>query len=149
MKLLVLPGFLSSCFVLLATCFITGCDNNVDCMAPPNEISMQIMDGTLTYPADLDTAAHVKVFYQESSQKKYVSDLDRAGDVLVSNILIEESRSANDPELSFELNGRVLTKMRMETYINNAKCNGWATISQVYQNGELVSRSVNGAYLIK
>jgi hypothetical protein len=47
------------------------------------------------------------------------------------------------------LNGRVLATIRMETYINNAKCNGWANISKLYQNGEVVSRSPNWAYLIK
>ncbi|WP_157486784.1 hypothetical protein [Dyadobacter alkalitolerans] len=149
MKLSVLPGILSFYCLLLTTCNITGCDSNVDCMAPPSEISMQIMDGPLTYPADLDTTARIKVFYQQSSQKTYVSNLDRMGDAFFSNILIDESRRANDPELSFELNGRVLTKMKMETYINNAKCNGWATVSNVYQNGKVVSSSANGAYLIK
>lgn len=118
-------------------------------MAPPSEISIQIMDGTLTYPADLDTAARVKVWYQEKNQKIYVNDLRRMGDVFFSNMLIEESHGAKDPEFSFELNGRVLAQMRMETYVNNAKCNGWAAISKVYQNGEVVPRSANGSYLIK
>jgi hypothetical protein len=125
-----------------------GCDN-VDCQAPPSQIAVQIMDGALIYPADLDTAARVKVSYQENNQQKYVADLVREGDVFLTSMLIEDSRRANDPEFSFELNGRILAKIRMETYINNAKCNGWANISNVYQNGEVVSRSPNWAYLLK
>jgi hypothetical protein len=107
------------------------------------------MDDALIYPADLDTAARVKVSYQEDNQQKYVADLVRLGDVFLSSMLIEDSRRANDPEFSFELNGRVLATIKMETYINNAKCNGWANISKVYQNGEVVSRSPNWAYLLK
>lgn len=125
-----------------------GC-GNVDCQAPPSQIAFQIMDGALIYPADLDTAASVKVAYQENNQKKYVADLIRIGDTFQSSMLIEDSRKANDPEFYFELNGRVLATIRMETYINNSKCNGWANISKVYQNGEVVSRSPNWAYLIK
>jgi len=149
MKLSVLQRILLFVFLFVTTCLFESCDNNVDCMAPPSEISIQIMDGTLTYPADLDTAARIKVSYQENNQKKYVNDLSRRGDVFFSNMLIEESRGAKDPEISFELNGRVLAQMKMETYINDAKCNGWATISKVYQNAEVVSRSANGSYLIK
>lgn len=149
MKLSVLPSILLFCFLFITVCLLVSCGNNVDCMAPPSEIGIQIMDGTLTYPADLDTAARIKVSYQENNQKKYVDDLSRMGDVFFSNMLIEESRRANDPEFSFELNGRVLAQMKMETYINDVKCNGWAAISKVYQNGEVVSRSANGAYLIK
>jgi len=70
-------------------------------------------------------------------------------EVFLSNFLIEKSRRTNDPEFSFELNGQILAQMKMETYINDAKCNGWATISKVYQNGEVVSRSANGSYLLK
>ncbi|MCF0075676.1 hypothetical protein LZD49_34710 [Dyadobacter sp. CY261] len=125
-----------------------GCDN-VDCQAPPSQIAIQIMDDALIYPADLDTAARVKVSYQINNQQKYVADLVRLGDVFLSSMLIEDSRRANDPEFSFELNGRVLATIKMETYINNAKCNGWASISKVYQNGEVVSRSPNWAYLLK
>lgn len=149
MKLSVLPSILLFCSLFLTTFLLESCGNNVDCMAPPSEIGIQIMDGTLIYPADLDTAARIKVSYQENNQKKYVDDLSIMGDVFFSNMLIEESRKAKDPEFSFELNGRVLAQMTMETYINDAKCNGWATISKVYQNGEIISRSVNGSYLIK
>ena len=149
MKLSALQRILSFCFLSLITCCLTACINNVDCQAPPSEIIIQIMYGTLTYPADLDTAARIKVSYQENNQKKYVNDLSRMGDVFFSNMLIEESRWAKDPEFSFELSGRVLAQMKMETYINDAKCNGWATISKVYQNGQVVPRSANGSYLIK
>ncbi|WP_157488146.1 hypothetical protein [Dyadobacter crusticola] len=149
MKRSVLPCTLLICCLLLTICLFTGCDNRVECQAPPAQIAVQVMDGTLTYPADLDTAARIRVFYQDNNQKKYLADLTRMGDLLFSNMLIEECRYANDPEFSFELNGRVLAKMKMETYINNAKCNGWAAISRVYQNGEEVPRSSNGAYVIK
>ena len=148
MKLSAPPSILLFWCLILTACFLAGC-NNVDCQAPPSEISIQITDGTLTYPADLDTAARIKVSYQENNKKKYVNDLQRMGDVFFSNILIEESHGAKDPEFSFELNDRVLAKMKMETYINDAKCNGWATISNIYQNGKVVSRSENGSYLIK
>jgi len=69
MKLSVLPSILLICCLLPATCFLAGCNNNVDCQAPPSQISIQILDGTLTYPADLDTAARIKVSYQKNNQK--------------------------------------------------------------------------------
>lgn len=112
-------------------------------------MSIQIIDGALTYPTDLDTAARVKVSYLENNQQKYVPDLFRMGDVYISSTLIQESRKANDPEFAFELNGRVLAKMKMETYVKNTKYGDWANISRVHHNGEVVSRSINGAYLLK
>lgn len=126
-----------------------GCNNNVECMTPPPELAIQIMDGALTYPADLDIAARVKVSYLENNKQKYVADLIRMGDVFLVSMLIQESRNTNDPEFSFELNGRVLAKMKMETYIKKIKCGDWVNISKVYHNGEVVSRAINGAYLLK
>ncbi|MBE8971290.1 hypothetical protein IQ277_35395 [Nostocales cyanobacterium LEGE 12452] len=118
-------------------------------MTPPPELAIQIMDGALTYPADLDIAVEVRVSYLENNKQKYVADLIRMGDVFLASMLIQESRKANDPEFSFELNGRVLAKMKMETYIKKTKCGDWANISKVYHNGEVVSRAINGAYLLK
>jgi len=80
MKLSVLPSILLFWCLILTACFLAGC-NNMDCQAPPSEISIRIMDGTLTYPADLDTAARIKVSYQENNKKKYVNGLRRMGDV--------------------------------------------------------------------
>ena len=140
---------LTFCISTIALCWGTGCNNNVECMAPPPELAIQIMEGALTYPADLDTVARVKVSYQENDQQKYVTDLVRMKDVFLASMLIQESSKANDPEFSFELNGRVLAKMKMETYINKTKCGDWANISKVYHNGEVVPRSINGAYLLK
>lgn len=127
----------------------TGCNNNVECMTPPPELAIQIMNGALTYPADLDIATRVKVSYLENNKQKYVADLVRMGDVFLASMLIQESRKANDPEFSFELNGRVLAKMKMETYIKKTKCGDWANISKVHHNGEVASRAINGAYLLK
>lgn len=127
---------------------MSGCRHGVDCMAPPSEIAIQIIDGPLTYPADLDTAARIRVSYIENNQQKYIPDLVRIKDVFLSSILIETSRSANDPEFSFELKGKVLAKIKLETYVNKTKCNRWAAISKVYQNGEVISRSSTGAYLL-
>lgn len=140
-------NLLFSCLLLIIS-FLAGC-HNVDCMAPPSEIAIQIMDGGLVYPAELDTAAHLKVSYQENSQQKYVADLVRSGDVFHSSMFIEDSYRLHDPEFSFELDGRILAKIKLETYRSHAKCNDWAKISKVYQNTETVSRSANGAYLIK
>ena len=106
------------------------------------------MDGNLTYPADLDTAARVKVSYQENGQQKYVADLIIIGDEFHSSMLIEDSRKASDPEFSFELHGRILAKMKMETYVKKSRCSGWANISKVYQNGEVITKTPNGAYVI-
>ncbi len=149
MKISVFRSSLLFCCLLIAHYLLTGCNNNIDCQSPPAQIAIQITNGTLTYPADLDTAARIKVSYQENNQQKYVGDLIRMGDVFISYMLVEDSRRLNDPEFSFELNGQVLAKMKMETYLNNAKCNGWANISKVYQNGETISRSANGTYLLK
>lgn len=126
-----------------------SCTNKGECLALPSEIAIQIIDGTLTYPADLDTAARIKVSYQESGQQKYIADLGIIGDEFHSSMLIEASRKANDPEFSFELNGRILSKMKMETYIEKSRCSGWARISKVYQNGEVIAKSPNGAYIIE
>ncbi len=139
----------SLCLILLTYYSLVSCDNNVQCQSPPQEIAIQIMDGTLTYPADLDTTAQIRVSFQKDNQKKYITELRRQGDVFWSNILIEESHRNNNPELSFELNDRVLSKMQMETYINNAKCNGWANIAKVHQNGVVVTKSVAGTYILK
>lgn len=125
-----------------------GC-RNVDCMAPPSEIAIQIADGDRVYPADLDTASRVRVFYVINNQPNYLADLQRMDDVFSSRMLIETSRSAGDPEFTFELNGRTLARMKLDTYINNARCNGWAAISEVYQNGEAIHRAPNGAYLVQ
>lgn len=135
--------------ISIATLWVAGCDNNVDCMSPPPEVAVQIMDGALTYPADLDTAARLRISYQENDRQKYAVDPVRMGDVYILSMLIQESRKANDPELSFELNGRVLAKMKMETYIKKTKCGDWANVSKVYNGGEVLSRSTNGAYLLK
>ncbi len=149
MKLSLIQSNLSFSCLLLITCFLTGCDNRMDCQAPPPEIAVQIMDGSLTYPADLDSAAKIKVSYLENNRQKHVEDLAIQDDVFFISMLIQESRKLNDPEFSFELSGKVLAKMKLETYINNAKCNGWANVSKVSQNGQAVSKSANGVYLIK
>lgn len=139
---------LTLCISIVGLCG-GGCADSVDCMAPPPEMAVQIIDGALSYPTKLDTAAKVKVSYLENDQRKYVSDLVRMGDVFLSSSLIQESRKANDPEFSFELNDRVLAKIRIETYIKKTKCGDWANISKMYHNGEVVSRAINGAYLLK
>ncbi|MCF2443527.1 hypothetical protein L0657_06120 [Dyadobacter sp. CY345] len=148
MKLSLLRSTLFSCLILFPVIFF-GCIGSPDCQAPPPKIALQIMDGTLTYPADLDSAARIKVSYLENNQQKYVEDLDIEGDVFFSSMLIQDSRRLNDTEFSLELNGKVLTKIKLETFINNGKCNGWANVSKVTQNGQDVSRLANGTYLIK
>ena len=121
MKILSPFSFLSICGILFAGYILMGCENRVECQSPPSQITFQIIHGMLTYPADLVTLVRVKVSYQENSQQKFVGDLTRMGDVFLSSMLIEDSRRANDPEFSLELDGQVLAKIKLETHTNTAK----------------------------
>lgn len=149
MKTQIFKIFLSFLGLLLFAFLFTGCDRNVECLAPPPSISFQIKDGALTYPADLDTAARINVSYIENNQEKFVESIRKKGDQLSAVMLIQTSRVANDPEFLFKLNDRLLAKVKLETYNKPTKCDSWSKVSKVYQNGEEVLRSSNWVYALK
>ena len=107
---------------------ISGCDNR-DCQAPPPTFYFRIADAALTYPADLDSGAVIRISYIENGQKNYINDIRKADDILETWQIIPVSRKLNDPEFTFELDGRVLTKLKLKTYVNNSECSGWEDIS--------------------
>ena len=125
----------------------TGCINNIDCQNPPPVFQFQIRDGNYTYPSDLDSALTIKIWYLEAGKQKYIEDISRIEDAFSSLTLIGYSRDLKDPELTFELNGRVLTVVKLETYIDKGKCDGWAHISKILQYGESI-KDRSGIYLL-
>ncbi|GGB78771.1 hypothetical protein [Dyadobacter sediminis] len=62
--------------------------------------------------------------------------------------MIERSWNFSNPEFTITFNGQELTKVRFDTYMNNEKCQGWAFVSNVYEDSILVQKTENRFYLL-
>lgn len=133
--------------VALLTLWISGC-NNSDCQSPPPSFQFQIEDQGITYPSLSDTLKDFGVYYQNAGYHFYVSDIKSNGRTFQSGTLIMTSASQKNPEFVVQVMGETFAIVRMETYINKSKCNGWDEISKVYVNGKEVQRNADRAYLI-
>jgi len=135
--------------VILVTIILglAGCLNNV-CQNPPPQFYFQIVDAGTIYPSRPDTNAVIDIWYTQGNEKKMVTDVNKVEDVFQSAMLIIHAQESNDQEFTFELNRRVIAKIRLETYIDKGKCDGWAHVSKVYQNGKMISKSLTGVYRI-
>ena len=135
--------------VILSTIILglLRCFNNV-CQNPPPQFYFQIVDAGTIYPSRPDTNAVIDIWYTQGNEKKMVTDINKVDDVFQSAMLIIHAQELNDPEFTFELNRRVIAKIRLETYIDKGKCDGWAHVSNVCQNGKMISKSLTGVYRI-
>lgn len=128
---------------LLVFCFIAGCNNNVDCQAPPPSFYFKVATDSLIYPTPADTATKIMISYLDGNQQKTITDLTENEGLYKSSEIITHSFNLNNPEFTIAVNGKDLTKLRFETYLNNAKCQGWPTVSNVYENGQLLEKTEN------
>ncbi|QRR00237.1 hypothetical protein [Dyadobacter sandarakinus] len=133
---------------LLLSLWMAGCERNVDCQAPPPSFAFRIVSSGDTYPAPADTSGAVRISYQDGGKQKYIHDVRVMNGSFETAEMIWQSRALNDPEFTFEFEDQPFTKIRLQTYINHARCQGWATISAVYQNGSTIDRGNDWFYLL-
>ena len=108
-----LTGVATYMVIIILSFASTSCINNIACQNPPPVFQFQIRDGNLTYPYDLDSTSTIKVCYLEAGRQKYIEDISGMEDALKSPMLIAYSQELNDPEFTIELNGRLLSKIKL------------------------------------
>lgn len=126
-----------------------SCHQNEDCTSPPPSFYFQIQKDGITYPSQKDTLRGLGVYYIKDQQTKiYIPGVAAKGIMYDSGILISKSRELNDQEFVVEIEGQTFTKLKLETYVSNTRCNNWAQISKVYSNGILVDKNTDGVYIV-
>ena len=140
------PPFLLSC---LMACFLAGCDRNIDCQSPPPSFFFRVVRDGSIYPSAANPSAILKISYAEGGQQKYLTDLEVIDGFFTSSMIIERSWALDDPAFTLELNGQILTKIKLENYMNNARCQGWPSVSEVYENGQLAKKTENQILCIR
>jgi hypothetical protein len=144
MKMLSLRILLSFyCLPGLVTCFLIGCENNMDCQAPPPSFYFRIIGNGFVYPTRADTSAKLTISYVDGGRLKTIADLREIDGLFRSSEIISSSWALDNPEFTLELNNQELSKVKFDTYMNNAKCQGWASVSNVYENGQLLQKTDN------
>lgn len=134
--------------IFLITVVASGCEKG-DCMTSPPYFLFQIADADKSYPADLNTGSSLKIYHLDQGNRRYVGDIRVAGDFFQAGMLIFNSRAANDPEFYLEIDDKVVSRMKLETYTDNTKCNGWDRVSKVMQGTEVVERQADHTYILK
>ncbi|MEO6685317.1 MAG: hypothetical protein ABIN24_05105 [Dyadobacter sp.] len=102
----------------------------------------------MVYPTSADTSAKLTISYMDGDRQKTITDLNEIEGFYDTSMIIDRSWALNNPEFTFLFNGQDTIKVRFDTYMNNAKCQGWATVSKVYENGQLLERTENRFFLI-
>lgn len=139
----------SFCFKLAITsCLLAGCDNNVVCQAPPPSFFFRVVNNGLIYPTPTDTSATLTISYFDAGQRKTIADLKENEGFFDSSEIISRSWALNNPEFNLEFNDQELTTIKFDTYINNAKCQGWPSISNVYENGQPLQKTENRFFVL-
>ncbi|KAA0992721.1 hypothetical protein [Dyadobacter aurulentus] len=137
-----------SCTLILSLIFLFSCGDRVDCQAPPPVFYFQVKANGVTYPNSGSTS-DIRIFYADGANSKtYISDLDSYEGIFTTGALIMKSHALNNPEITVELRGEPFAKLRLETFINTAKCQGWATVSKVYQDNKPLTPSSGNIYII-
>lgn len=84
----------------------------------------------------------------EGSQRKTIPDIIETNGIYESHEIIHRSWILKNPEFTIDLSNQNLTTIKFETYMNNAKCQGWPTVSKVFENGQLIEKTENQFYLL-
>lgn len=148
MKMSVLRFVLPFCCLLgLTSYLLTGCDN-VDCQSPPPSFFFRIASDGLIYPTPADTSAKLTISYLDGGQRKNITDIKEIESFFDSSDIIARSWALNNPEFTLEFNNQELTKIRFDTYMNNDKCQGWPSVSKVYENGVPVQKNENRFFVL-
>ena len=131
------------CLLGSVTCFIMGCDTNVDCKSPPPSFFFRIISNGIVYPTLADTSAKLTIYYVAGGGKKTITDLREIDGFFDSSEIISSSWTLDNPEFTLVFNNQELSKIKFDTYMNNAKCQGWPSVSNVYENGQLAEKTQN------
>lgn len=146
------PAFRIFSFYLMIgviSCLFTSCSkNNVECQTPPPSFFFRVMSDGSIYPSQSDTSSTLIISYLDGDQRKIISDLKEIDGFFDSSEIITRSWALHNPAFTLELNGQEFTKIRFDTYMNNAKCQGWASVSNVYENGQLLQKNENRFFVL-
>jgi hypothetical protein len=125
-----------------------GCLGKRECQSPPPSFYFQVQKNDTIYPIQGDSSGRLNVFYMAGSQRINVSDLAEINGAYSSSEIIERSWTLKNPDFVIELDGEVLTSIAFETYINNDKCQGWPSISNVYEHGQRLQKEDYAFYIL-
>lgn len=134
--------------IAITFCLLTSCDNNVACQVPPPSFFFRIAINGIIYPTPADTSATLTISYSDAGQRRIITDLQEINGFFDSSEIISRSWALNNPEFQLEFNDQKLTTIKFDTYINNAKCQGWPSVSSVYDNGKLLEKTENRFFVL-
>jgi hypothetical protein len=132
---------LLSCFLIEISC------RSLECQSPPPVLRFLIVDkNDKSLISNINKDSLKFTFKELNGKTQTLSDLrisvndstsiEPFNHIIETYELVTKSNQLQDSLFFVELNGKVLGKIQLKTFLNNEKCQGWITASEVLFNGK-------------